>query len=977
MTKFHTKKEVRNYDISKGVVIALLLLSLLFLELSDQSSNADTMESDEIAGMTLTAPELSSPEPGAQVEPGIVRFSGTGVPMSMVALLVDGSQVDETAVSESGSWQMEAELASGERSIELQTLDSDSNVAATAPSFTINVIESIEEINIDTPAENLIAGLIAISGTGQPGYEVAVNVDDEDAGTAPIADDGNWRMEIAVTEGSHVVRAQQLTPDGEEAGSATEIQVSVSEVAPPTIDSPLEVLVAGENLLTGTGTPGTTVIVYAAGITIGEAEVNDQGEWEVPVNIEAGEYEITISTVRSDGTETETEPSGSIMVSSDRESPTLNLPDISLPSFNPLSGLYLFSGTAEPGSKLGIYANDELVGETESDEEGNWQFELPELNLPELNLSIANLGEDNMPEGEAATTSLGLRASLPTFRLPWFALDGAAPDDEDLELSVPRGNINWRGSAEPGSEVAVVIDDEVAGEATANENGRFNINLPLEPGSYNLQLGLFGEDGALSNLSEILPLNVSDSETVTGSVTYLQRSALPDDATVTVQIRDTSLADAPALVVGEQVIPTEGNQVPFEFAVPYDPDDIIENHNYSMSARITDGDGNLLFINDTNIPVLTNGNPTEGVEIVTVPVQTSVEGDANISGTVTYLQRIALPDDTVVEVSLQDISTPGSIAEVIGEQIIVTDGAQVPIPYEVSYDPAEIVDNHTYAVRARIEDSNGNLLFTSDTVTPVITNDNPTEDVEILTVPVAQDEPDDVEFDEEAETVEEATNVENTFSTLRDGLEVAGLLDRLSDPDGSYTLFAPTDTVFDMLPEEVIEAWNANPESYGEIMSYLVVEGNYLPEDLENGQVLDTLAGTRLNITKLGDDIYVNGVPTSGNIEAGNSVVYALNRLILPPLDVNVQAPIIDEEGVPVFKGPLLTVVGLGEPGKRILLQVDGENFGEIALIDEENFWLTMEDIPPGLHFILAYMLDDDDTLMAISQLVVLPVPEY
>ena len=106
---------------------------------------------------------------------------------------------------------------------------------------------------------------------------------------------------------------------------------------------------------------------------------------------------------------------------------------------------------------------------------------------------------------------------------------------------------------------------------------------------------------------------------VNGQVTYVQRIALPDDAVIQVQIQDVSLADAKAQIIGTQLIKTNGRQVPIPYQVFYNPDIIVENHSYSMSARIT-VDGQLLFINDTNIPVITQGNPAKDVEIVVVPV---------------------------------------------------------------------------------------------------------------------------------------------------------------------------------------------------------------------------------------------------------------------------------------------------------------------------------------------------------------------
>jgi len=96
---------------------------------------------------------------------------------------------------------------------------------------------------------------------------------------------------------------------------------------------------------------------------------------------------------------------------------------------------------------------------------------------------------------------------------------------------------------------------------------------------------------------------------VTGTVTYLQRIALPPTAVIKVQLIDVSRADAPALVLGEQVIQASGKQVPFAFELSYDPAKIEGNHTYAVQARIED-DGKLRFINDTRYAVITGGAPT-------------------------------------------------------------------------------------------------------------------------------------------------------------------------------------------------------------------------------------------------------------------------------------------------------------------------------------------------------------------------------
>jgi putative lipoprotein len=107
---------------------------------------------------------------------------------------------------------------------------------------------------------------------------------------------------------------------------------------------------------------------------------------------------------------------------------------------------------------------------------------------------------------------------------------------------------------------------------------------------------------------------------LTGMVTYFQQISLPEDAVVTVQIQDVSRADAPAVIVGEQVLSSPG-QPPIPFEIPYNPTQIEESHRYIVRAEIRDNAGVLLFTTDTAISVLTEGNPSENVEIIVVPVE--------------------------------------------------------------------------------------------------------------------------------------------------------------------------------------------------------------------------------------------------------------------------------------------------------------------------------------------------------------------
>ena len=108
------------------------------------------------------------------------------------------------------------------------------------------------------------------------------------------------------------------------------------------------------------------------------------------------------------------------------------------------------------------------------------------------------------------------------------------------------------------------------------------------------------------------------------------------------------------------------------------------------------------------------------------------ELSGRLTGTVTYRERIALLPGSVVRVTLQDVSRADAPAEAIDGQTITTSGENVPIPFTLTYDPAQIDLRHRYTVRAEIRDGAGGLLWTSDTAYPVITGGAPGDAVDIL-----------------------------------------------------------------------------------------------------------------------------------------------------------------------------------------------------------------------------------------------------
>ncbi len=83
---------------------------------------------------------------------------------------------------------------------------------------------------------------------------------------------------------------------------------------------------------------------------------------------------------------------------------------------------------------------------------------------------------------------------------------------------------------------------------------------------------------------------------------------------------------------------------------------------------------------------------------------------ASLDGEVFYLQRIALPPTATLSVSLQDVSLADAPAVTLAEQKGPVNGKQVPLPFHLSYDPAQVKPGHSYSVSARIE-LDGKLMF--------------------------------------------------------------------------------------------------------------------------------------------------------------------------------------------------------------------------------------------------------------------------
>lgn len=144
------------------------------------------------------------------------------------------------------------------------------------------------------------------------------------------------------------------------------------------------------------------------------------------------------------------------------------------------------------------------------------------------------------------------------------------------------------------------------------------------------------------------PASMAADRVIEGEVVYREKTALPPDAVLTVQLADVSLADAPGTIVAEQKVDPAG-QAPIGFKLSFDPAALLPNMTYVLQARIMSGNA-LLFINDERhaIDPLTDARQTLVVRMIGAKDQTAPDAVLGKDWTVAFVDGAGdLPDTTV------------------------------------------------------------------------------------------------------------------------------------------------------------------------------------------------------------------------------------------------------------------------------------------------------------------------------------------
>lgn len=140
------------------------------------------------------------------------------------------------------------------------------------------------------------------------------------------------------------------------------------------------------------------------------------------------------------------------------------------------------------------------------------------------------------------------------------------------------------------------------------------------------------------------------------------------------------------------------------------------------------------------LAVALSGCADKGKDVPTATLASQVAGEQatlrqpNVSGSIYIRQRVALPPDAVLTVTLSDASVADAPSKVISQRVVITEGKQAPFNFILPYNPAEIQPNARILLSAAITVKD-KMMFITETVKPVINNGGNKQELVLVPVP--------------------------------------------------------------------------------------------------------------------------------------------------------------------------------------------------------------------------------------------------
>ena len=349
-----------------------------------------------------------------------------------------------------------------------------------------------------------------IAGTAEAGATVILTDGNGDPiGQAIVDGSGNWSFTpgAPLPDGT-VINAIAQDAAGNNSGPAT---TTVDAVAPPApvIDP------SNGSVINGTAEAGATVILTDGnGDPIGQTTADGSGNWS-----------FSPATPLPDGTVINAIAQDAAGNNSGPATTTVDAVAPPAPVIDPSNGSVI-NGTAEAGATVILTDGDgDPIGQTTADGSGNWSF-TPGTPLPDGTVinAIAQDAAGNT-SGPATTT-----------------VDAVAPPAPLLSVSADGTLLS--GTAEPNSQVRIVVNGDTANPITVNVDGSGNFSLPFAPpliageliSAVAIDVAGNTSGAATINAPDLAPPDISVPE---AADTWINAAEIGDGIQVDVTVRPT------------------------------------------------------------------------------------------------------------------------------------------------------------------------------------------------------------------------------------------------------------------------------------------------------------------------------------------------------------------------------------------------------------------------------------------------------
>ena len=284
----------------------------------------------EPAPVVCVAPTLVLP---ANATASAIMLGGAGTAGTNVEAFRNGSAIGSTTVDDSGNWSLLTRATSYNSDFEVFGCLDDGRLSSGVSSLTFAgaaMAVMLDEGDIcsgfEVSDDGASSGMLALSGTGEAGMTVEVYAGGDLVGTVKVGDDSTWSYsgDMTGSAGAVDVSVRMISEDGSELSMAEgavcdvpDLAVAEAEPEPEpepeeeseavVIESDAELVVSefGNRSgmptlgltdfgMSGTGRPGSVVVVLEDGTRVGGARVLDDGTWSCTCILPPGEHILIV-----------------------------------------------------------------------------------------------------------------------------------------------------------------------------------------------------------------------------------------------------------------------------------------------------------------------------------------------------------------------------------------------------------------------------------------------------------------------------------------------------------------------------------------------------------------------------------------------------------------------------------------------------------------------------------------------------------